>query len=123
MNWHPDRPMMWHEPWWQTSRGLIPLLLILVLAGVVIWLVVRMNRMPAASSTAGSPGTAQGAPPPRGIAPPVDPALAHARMRYANGDIDRDTFLAIWVDLGGAPPVAGGGAPEDMDGGADPASS
>ena len=114
MNWHPDRPMMWHEPWWQTSRGLIPLLLILVLAGVVIWLVVRMNRM----QTAGSPAVARGTPPPQGIAPPqgtppVDPALAHARMRYANGDIDRDTFLAVLVDLGGTPPIAGGGAPAD----------
>lgn len=103
MNWHPDRPpMLWHEPWWHTWQAVIPILLILILGGVVIWLVVRMNRMETAPAVA--PAPAGGGPP---IAAPDDAALAHARMRYANGEIDRDTFLAIWTDLGGAPPTGG----------------
>ena len=113
MDWHPDRPpMLWHEPWWHTWHVLIPLLLILILGGVVIWLVVRMNRMQAVATM---PGVA--APPASAVAAPADAALAHARMRYANGEIDRDAFLAIWTDLGGAPPAAeGAAAPAPDDG-------
>ncbi len=118
MNWHPDRPPMWHEPWWHTWHGWVPLLLILILAGVVIWLVVRMNRMeharamtapPPTPIPAGSTASAPGAP---------DPALEQARMRYANGEIDREAFLAIWSDLGGAPPDGDAGTPPT--GGVDP---
>lgn len=116
MNWHPDRPPMWHEPWWQTWHGWVPLLLILILAGVVIWLVVRMNRMEHARATSASPP----APVPAGSGAPTpaaDPALEQARMRYANGEIDREAFLAIWADLGGAPPAeeAGPAATGDVD--------
>ena len=103
MNWHPDRPpMLWHEPWWHTWQAVIPILLILILGGVVIWLVVRMNRMEAAPAS--HRATASAGPP---VAAPADAALAHARMRYANGEIDRDAFLAIWTDLGGTPADGG----------------
>ena len=34
---------------------------------------------------------------------PPDP-LAHARMRYANGDINREEYLQVTKDLGGGPP-------------------
>ena len=110
MNWHPDRPpMLWHEPWWHTWQAVIPILLILILGGVVIWLVVRMNRMESAPA---SPGATASAGPP--VIPPTDAALAHARMRYASGEIDRDAFLAIFTDLGGTLP-AGGAAATDPD--------
>ena len=110
MTWHPDRSPMWHEPWWQTWHGWVPLLLILILAGVVIWLIVRMNRMEHASAVTTPPP----APVPAGSGAPTpgapDPALEQARMRYANGEIDREAFLAIWTDLGGAPPSGDAGA-------------
>lgn len=73
----------------------VPLVLVLVLAGVVIW-AVRLTRQPAAGAT--SP--ASPAPP----APPRDTALEQARVRYAQGQIDRETFLQITSDL--TPPGA-----------------
>jgi hypothetical protein len=115
MNWHPDRPpMLWHEPWWHTWQALIPILLILILGGVAIWLLIGMKRMQAAAA---GPGAATPTGPP--VPAPTDAALAHARMRYANGEIDRDAFLAIWADLGGAPPTGGAVATPALDG--DPA--
>ena len=102
--------MLWHEPWWHTWQAVIPIMLILILGGVVIWLVVRMDRMESVPAVGGTmaPAMAPVGPP---VAGPADAALAHARMRYAKGEIDRDTFLAIRSDLGGTPP-AGGAAPE-----------
>jgi uncharacterized membrane protein len=38
-----------------------------------------------------------------------DPALEALRLRYARGEVDRDTFVAMRADLGGAGP--GGRAP------------
>jgi uncharacterized membrane protein len=110
MNWHPDRPpMMWHEPWWHAWQTIIPILLILILGGALIWLVVRMKAVQA-DLTRGAATTAGPATP-----PPADAALAHARMRYANGEIDRDSFLAIWRDLGGAPASGGSTRPNVAD--------
>ena len=114
MNWHPDRPpMLWHDPWWHTWQGVIPILLVLVLGAVVIWMAVRMNRMQAAAQGAHAAGSGSAASAP--AAAPTDPALEHARMRYANGEIDRDTFLSIWTDLGGAPVAGGTPGPEAGD--------
>ena len=39
----------------------------------------------------------------RVVAGPLDNAVDVVRMRYAKGEIDRDDFLRISADLGGAP--------------------
>lgn len=102
MIWHPDRAPGWHEPWWSSWHTVVPLLLVLILGGLVIWLALRLNKLQGASAAGPVPtgGAASAAGP---VA--VDAALATARMRYANGEMDRDTFLAISTDLGGAPPA------------------
>ena len=33
-----------------------------------------------------------------------DPALEHARVRYARGELTRDEYLRVVNDLGGSPP-------------------
>jgi hypothetical protein len=100
MMWHPDRAPGWHDPWWSSWHTLVPLLLLLILGGLVIWLALRLNKLQTANAAGAAPdGVAGAAPSP--VA--VDAALTTARMRYANGEMDRDTFLAISGDLSGAP--------------------
>ena len=82
-----------HEPWWGPFQTILPLLLLVVLVGVVVWLIVRTSRQPVAAT----PGAAFAGPRP-------DAALEHARMRYAQGEIDRDQYLRITQDLSGAEP-------------------
>ena len=110
MNWRPDAPpTMWHEPWWHHWPGLISLVLLLVLAGLVIWLLVRVSRLEAAGSAtvaavpAAVPGPSNSA---------ADAALEQARMRYANGDLDRDAFVAMSRDLGAPTPDDPSSPPE-----------
>ena len=95
---------MWHQPydgpfghsaWWAPFQTLLPLLLLAALVGVVVWLIVRTSRQPAAVvSGAATPASRQ------------DAALDHTRMRYARGEIDRDQYLQITRDLSGAEPGA-----------------
>jgi hypothetical protein len=92
MMWHPDRAPGWHDPWWSSWHTLVPLLLLLILGALVIWLALRLNKLQTANVTGAAPSPVA-----------VDAALATARMRYANGEMDRDTFLAISGDLSGAP--------------------
>lgn len=64
----------------------LPLVLLLVLIGVVVWAILRVtrhDRVPVASVTG------------------VDQALSEARLRYARGDMTRDEFLEKSHDLGG----------------------
>jgi len=89
-----------HDPSWNGGAWsvgwVVPLVFLLVLAGVVIWAVVRLTRQPAT----GAAGPARPAPP----TPPRDLALEQARVRYAQGQIDRETFLQIAADLTPAAP-------------------
>ena len=92
---------MWHQPydgpfghssWWAPFQTILPLLLLVALVGVVVWLIVRTSRQPAPAM----PGATS--------APRPDAALDHIRMRYAQGEIDRDQFLQVTRDLSGAEP-------------------
>ena len=88
-----------HAPWWAPFQTILPLLLLVALVGVVVWLIVRTSRQPVAAGPMASAAS-----------PRPDVALEHARMRYAQGQIDRDEFLRITTDLSGAEP--GGPAAE-----------
>ena len=96
--WHQPYGPMDHTSWWAPFQTILPLLLLVALVGVVVWLIVRTSRQPAAVT----PGAA--------AAPRVDAALEQARLRYAQGAIDRDQYLRITQDLSGAEP--GGPAAE-----------
>jgi uncharacterized membrane protein len=83
-----------NRPWWGFFGWLVPLLIVAILVGAAVWVVSRATR------------ERPPAVPPVGWMPPQpaasDPALEHARMRYARGEITRDEFLRMWSDLGGA---------------------
>jgi uncharacterized membrane protein len=74
--------------------GLIMLVLFAVLIGVIIWAVLRITRTEAAKQAVAS------GPPPLPVGRPEDPALATLRMRYAQGQIDRDEYVRVSADLG-----------------------
>ena len=89
-----NEPPFHTDPW--SIERLVPILLLLVLIGVVIWAVVRITRQPRAIVAGAA------VPPPLSAAPPsavVDPALVLVRQRYAQGELDRDTFLQTVRDL------------------------
>ncbi|HEX5949679.1 MAG TPA: SHOCT domain-containing protein [Actinomycetota bacterium] len=82
-------PDMVDRPWWGTFGWLMPLLMLLLLAGVTVWAVARLTserRLAVAG-----PATP--------LAPP-DAALERARMRYASGEMTRDEFVRLSRDLG-----------------------
>lgn len=82
---------------------LVPLLVLALLAGGIVWLVVRVGFDRRGSG--GAPSTA-------GIAPAaVDPALGALRMRYARGELSREEFARISRDLGGVVPPDLGDTP------------
>jgi putative membrane protein len=85
---HPDA-------WWAGPLHLLPLLLLAVLIGVLVWGVLRLTaeRSPMLARV-GAPDRPQG-PPPR------DQALEELRVRYARGEVDRADYLARSTDLGG----------------------
>ena len=72
-----------------TLGDVLPLVLLIVLIGVVVWAVLRVTRDDRA---------------PVAAAVGADPALAEARLRYARGDMTRDEYLERSRDLGGAVP-------------------
>jgi hypothetical protein len=98
------------RPWWGTFGWLLPLLLVAVLTGLVVWAVLRTSRHPAVvAMPATGPLPAAPLPTTGPLAPativgaPVagaDPALEAARMRYARGEMTRDEFLQVSRDLG-----------------------
>ncbi len=79
-----------HDAWWAGPLHLLPILLLVALIGVVIWGVLRITQMPAAmaDTSASTP------------IPHRDPAEAELRVRYARGEIDRESFLERSADLG-----------------------
>ncbi len=87
--WCLDRPCgVFDRPWWgDVLAWLMPILLLGLLALLVAWVVVRLSR-----PTPGAPA-----------APASDPALEQARVRYARGEIDRETYLRLAEDLTGRP--------------------
>jgi hypothetical protein len=89
-------PDMVDRPWWGTIGWLMPLLMLLVVAGVTVWAVARLTneRRPAPAGPT-PPVTPPVAPP-----SPPDAALERARMRYASGEMPRDEFVRLSRDLG-----------------------
>jgi putative membrane protein len=85
-----------HHPWWQGLLGtLLPLLLLLGLAALVVWAVLRVSdRRPPAALTSPPPWPAR----------PADNALELARLRYARGEMSREEFLQVSSDLQGRSP-------------------
>ena len=104
-------PPVYHHPLWGFFGVILPILMLAALIGLVIWAVLRLTNQGGAR-----PAGQSIALPPQGRA--SDPALEHARYRYARGEIDRDQFLLISNDLGApvsAPPPpapAAAGEPE-----------
>jgi uncharacterized membrane protein len=88
---------------WGFLGWLLPLLFLGVLAGLGVWLVLRLTQRPAPAAAAG-PGWV-----------PPSAALEQVRSRYARGEIDREEFVQLSNDLGGAPvpPAAPPAAPTD----------
>lgn len=86
------------HPWWVSFGWLMPLLMILILAGVAVWAVARLTseRRPVAVG----PTTSMAVGPTTSVEPPHDAALERARMRYAGGEMTRDDFVRLSRDLG-----------------------
>jgi uncharacterized membrane protein len=80
---------------------------LLMLAGIVV-LLVRAFTAPRFAGPPGESGRSRGR---RRFGRP-DP-LAHARMRYASGEIGRDEYLQITRDLGGTPAAPDEAAAEE----------
>jgi putative membrane protein len=94
-------PGQWYvhqDPWWERAGHLLPLVLLAVLIGVVIWAVLRLTSQRGVLATAAAPAVA----PPAPVAT-LDPAAAELRVRYARGDISREDYLERSADLGLAP--------------------
>ena len=72
-----------------TLGDVLPLVLLIVLTGVVVWAVLRVTR--------------HGQAPVAAVAG-ADQALSEARLRYARGDMTRDEYLEKSRDLGGTVP-------------------
>jgi len=89
------------DGYWHHGHGfpvlgwLVPLLVLALLAGLVIWAFVGTG---ARRRTVQQPT----APP----AASVDTALTELRLRYARGEVSREDFLRISADLGGPVPPA-----------------
>ena len=94
-------PYVQHDAWWQDGLHLLPLLLLVVLIGVIVWGVLRLSSA-GALATAGA-GSRPGAPVTPAGPPPRDQALEALRVRYARGELDRTDFLERSADLGGPP--------------------
>lgn len=75
-----------HHGAWQAW---IPMILLLVLVGLVIWAVIRATSGKSTPQPAG---------------PATDPAMDTLRMTYAKGEIDRDEFVTRARDLGAPVP-------------------
>ena len=102
-------PPVYHHPWWGFFGVILPILMLAVLIGLVVWAVLRLTNQGAARPAGRCLAeSAQGR--------AGDPALEHARYRYARGEIDRDQFLLISNDLGAplsAPPPPAPAAAEE----------
>ena len=88
------------DAFWHGGHGfpvlgwLVPLLLLALVVGLVVWALLR-------------PRDGRHAYVPAASAPSVDTALAELRLRYARGELAREDFLRIGADLGAPPPPPG----------------
>ena len=84
-------PVFVHTGPWQHGwfGWLLPILFLAVVAGLVIWVVLRVTRRPPVLAPAWGP--------PRFGS---DAALGEARLRYARGEMSREDFLQVSGDLG-----------------------
>ncbi len=89
-------PYVHHDTWWQSGFHLLPLLLLAVLIGVVVWGVLRLSSSGALAASPAGPIDLDGPRLP-------DRALEELRVRYARGELERDDFLERRADLGGPP--------------------
>jgi len=88
----------YHDGYGHHRLGLLLLLVgVVALAALTSYLVVSLSRR---SRHAATPA------PPTAAFAGADRALDTARVRYAQGEIDRDTYLRIVNDLTGASAVA-----------------
>ncbi len=84
-----------HPGFWGWAARLLPLLLFAVVLALAAFAIVRLFDRGAGH---------HGAPGPYPPMPPVDQAVAQARYRYANGQLSREEYFRLLVDLGAAPP-------------------
>ncbi len=94
----PGSMFIQHDTWWIGALHLLPLVLLVVLAGVVVWGVLRLT----AHGTPLLAGVGGPTRPPSAF-PPRDQALDELRVRYARGEVDRTDYLERSADLGGPP--------------------
>jgi uncharacterized membrane protein len=90
--------------------GFLPMLLLAVSVGVIVWAVIRLTRDGGLRAFAGGGGT------PGTVAPGrPDAALEELRLRYARGEMTRDDYADRLHDLTTATATPGpstGGSPE-----------
>ena len=91
--WRPDGPYMHDTAWWSTWPGALMIGLMVLIAGLLIWLVMRSRNAPGTTSAGPAPAARE------------DDAVAQARMRYARGELDREGFTQVMQDLTGRPPA------------------
>jgi uncharacterized membrane protein len=77
--------------WWSTWPGALMIGLMVLIAGLLIWLVMRSRNAPGTTSAGPAPAARE------------DDAVAQARMRYARGELDREGFTQVMQDLTGRP--------------------
>ncbi len=91
-----NRPEVWVGPQ-HDHRGVgffVLIVLLFALAALVGYVVARFAAGRAVRPAAAGPAAG------------ADEPLALLRLRYARGEIDRETFLQTSADLGGLPPPA-----------------
>ena len=98
----PEGPRRFDHGGWDWLHGLFGLLLVAAIVALIVFLLLRLfeRNQPRAAVATGP----MYPPPPRPAGPPLDPALAELRLRYARGEVSRDDFLRISTDLGAPPP-------------------
>ena len=96
-------PYVQHDAWWQGGLHLLPLLLLIVLIGVIVWGVLRLSSTGALAIAGNRPGAPATPPGPPFREHPQDQAMHELRVRYARGELDRSDFIERSADLGGPP--------------------
>jgi uncharacterized membrane protein len=89
-----------HDSNWEWIGHLLSLLVVAALIALVVIVVMRLMGR----TSLGPPAAASAAPVAAASSSPNDPALAQLRLRYANGEIERDDYLRMASDLGASVP-------------------
>jgi len=86
-----------HLRWFGGLALLVLFLLLVGAAAVLVYAIVRSRQgAPVMGGPRGGPVMWRG---------PGDPAIEHTRMRYARGELSRDDYTRMMMDLGGPPPM------------------